>query len=70
MLGAVPDGADDLADWVARIAERRFPGGLSDEFTASFAAEQFVRWWMTFRPAEERPALTALAEHIKPEPPF
>lgn len=70
VLEPVPDGAADLADWVTRIAERRFPGGLSDEFAASLAAEQFVRRWITFRPAEEHPALAALAENIKPEPPF
>lgn len=33
------DGAADFADWVARIVERRFPGGLGDEFMASLAAE-------------------------------
>ncbi|MGI5502338.1 hypothetical protein [Lentzea sp. CA-135723] len=70
VLAPVPDCAADLADWVARIAERRFPGGLSDEFTASLAAEQFVRRWTPFRPAEEHPALMALAELVKPEPPF
>jgi hypothetical protein len=70
VLEPVPDGATDLADWVARIVERRFPGGLGDDFTASLAAEQFVRRWITFRPADEHPALAALAENIKPEPPF
>lgn len=70
VLEPVPDGAGDLADWVTRIAERRFPGGLSEDYATSLVAEQFVRRWMPFRPTEEHPPLTALAEQIEPEPPF
>lgn len=58
VLEPVPDGAADLADWVTRIAELRCPGGLSEEYTPSMQATQFVRRWMTFRPAEEHQALT------------
>lgn len=70
VLEPVPDGANDLTEWVARIGQLRLPGGLGEDYGASMAAEQFVRRWLTFRPAEEHPALVALAENIKPEPPF
>jgi hypothetical protein len=66
VLEPVPDGADDLTQWVVRIGERRLPGGLSDDYRASMTAEQFVRHWITFRPVEEHSALAALAENIKP----
>jgi len=60
----------DLTEWVTRIGQLRLPGDLGDDYTASLGAEQFVRRWMTFRLVEERSALTALADNIKPEPPF
>ncbi|SEP53357.1 Abortive infection C-terminus [Amycolatopsis saalfeldensis] len=70
VLEPVPDSADDLTEWVTRIGQLRLPGDLDDDYAASMAAEQLVRRWMTFRPAEEHPALTALADNVKPEPPF
>lgn len=70
VLEPVPDCADDLTDWVTRIAERRPPGGLSEEYAVSMQAEQFVQRWMTFRHNDEHQALARLADLIKPEPPF
>lgn len=70
VLEPVPDGVDDLTEWVSRIGNLRFPGGLSDDYAASTEAEMFVRHWLAFRPAEEHSALAALAENIKPTPPF
>jgi hypothetical protein len=70
VLEPVPDGAGDLADWVTRIAQMRTPGGLSEDFAVSRAAEQFLRRWIPLRPTEEHLALGALAEHIKPLPLF
>ncbi|WP_439382171.1 hypothetical protein [Amycolatopsis lexingtonensis] len=70
VLEPVPDGADDLAEWVTRISELRTPGKLSDDYSESVDAEAFVRRRIAFRPAGEHEALAALAENIKPEPPF
>jgi hypothetical protein len=70
VLEPVPDAADDLTEWVTRIGQLRIPGGLSDDYGSSVESEELVRRWLTFRPASEHPALTALAENIKPQPPF
>ncbi|ANN17241.1 hypothetical protein SD37_17380 [Amycolatopsis orientalis] len=70
VLGPVPDGADDLAEWVTRISELRAPGQLSDDYSASKAAKEAVRRRTAFRPAAEHQALAALAENIEPGPSF
>ncbi|SRR6266568_4741338 len=70
VLEPVPDSSKDLMEWVTRIDQLRFPGGLTDDYVASMAAEQFVQRWMTLRPVEDHLALTALAKNVKPEPPF
>jgi hypothetical protein len=52
-----------------RIEQLRFPGDLDEDYAASMAAEQIVRRWMTFRPAEEQSALTVLANNLAPASP-
>jgi hypothetical protein len=67
VLEPVPDGAAELTELVNKIAELRAPGGVGDDHAESLKAELLVRRWAATRPAEEHPAMAALAEHLKPE---
>lgn len=70
VLDPVPDHAVELGDWVHRLAASRVRGGLSGDWSADLAIENFVRNRIPLRPRAEQDALRVLANHITPDPPF
>jgi hypothetical protein len=68
VLEPVRDCAEDLAEWVDRIAATRTQGPLGEDWGEAFKAENFAKEKIPLRPPDERPALVKLAKNIDASP--